>query len=207
MRISARRIATGLAGGALAFLLAACGGGGSSQEQSGSPVSSGNTATKQTAPAVTALPQTGGVPNKPVCDIISKDVVQQAVGKNKTVHSVSDVDILAGEQPTLCYYYTDKDKVAGVKIQWATPEDALWSDYYNNPGTTVGGDTVRTQVTGLGDGAYKEAGQIDGTKALGYNVLLKNRGIVLSVYDTSGLSDAAVRDVTKAAIRAINDKL
>jgi len=193
-----KRIATGIAGGALILLLAACGGG---SGQAGAAASS-SSAGKQTAPAVTALPQTGGVPSQPVCSVISKDVVEQAIGKK--VYSASDVDILAGEQPTLCYYYTDEDKVASVKIQWSTPEEALWSDYYNNPGTTVGGDTVRTQVTGLGDGAYKEVGQIDGTKALGYNVLLKNRGIVLSVYDTSGLTDAAVRAATEAAIQAVN---
>lgn len=203
MRTSARRIATGFAGGILALLLAACGGGGS-QGQSGSTASSGSTATKQTAPPVTALPQTGGVPDKPVCEVISKEVIEQAIGKK--VHSASDVDILAGEQPTLCYYYTDTQEVDGVKIQWATPEDALWNDYYNNPGTTVGGDTVRTQVSGLGDGAFKEVGAIDGVKAIGYNVLLKNHGIVLSVYDTSGLPSATVLGATKMAIQAV-DKL
>jgi hypothetical protein len=203
MRTSTRRIATGFAGGALMVALAACGGGGS-QGQSGSTASSGSAATKQTAPPVTALPQTGGVPDKPVCEVISKEVIEQAIGKK--VHSTSDVDLLAGEQPALCYYYTDTQEVDGVKIQWATPEDALWNDYYGNLGTSTGGDTVRTRVSGLGDGAYKEVSEIDGVKALGYSVLLKNPGIVLTVTDTSGLPDVTVLGATKAAIQAV-DKL
>lgn len=200
MRTSTRRIATGLAGGVLAILLVACGGGGENQEaNSATPSSHG---TQQTNPPVTALPQTGGIPDKPVCDVISKDVVQQAIGSK--VYSASNVDTFAGAQPTLCNYYTDTNKVASVEIKWLTPEDALWDDYYNNPGPTVGGDTVRTQVTGLGDGAYKEVGKIAGVKALGYCVLLKDRGIVLSVYDNSGLPDAAVLQATKAAIQVVN---
>lgn len=201
MRTSVR-IATELSGAAMAFLLLTACGGGDSQGQSGPATSSGSTAAKQTTPAVTALPQTGGVPDKPVCEVISKDTVEQAIGKK--VYSASDVDILAGEQPTICHYYIDTDAVRSVKIQWATPEDALWSDYYDNLGVSTGGDTVRTRVSGLGDGAYKEVSTIADTKALGYAVLLKDRGIVLTVTDTSGLPDATVRNVTKAAIQAVS---
>jgi len=200
MRTSTRRIVTGFAGVTLAFLLAACGGG-SDQGQSGPTASSGSTATKQTAPPVTTLPQTGGVPDKPVCEFIHKSIIERATGEK--VHSTSDVDILAGEQPTLCYYYTDAGKVKGIEIQWMTPDDALWSDYYDNPGTSTGGDTVRTRVSGLGDGAYKEVSTIADVSALGYTVLLKDRGIVVSVHDTSGLPDAVVLNATKEVVKAI----
>lgn len=199
MRTSTRRIATGLAGGVLAALLVACGGGGENQQANSASPSSHDT--EQTSPPVTALPQTGGIPDKPVCEVIHKSIIERATGEK--VHSTSDVDILAGEQPTLCYYYTDADKVKGIEIQWMTPDDALWSDYYDNPGTSAGGDTVRTRIAGLGDGAYKEVSKIADASALGYTVLLKDRDIVVSVHDTSGLPDAVVLNATKEVVQAI----
>jgi hypothetical protein len=194
-----KRIATGIAGGALAFLLAACGGG---SDQAGAAASS-SSASKQTTPAVTALPQTGGIPDQPVCSVISKEAIEQAIGKK--VYSSSDVDILAGEQPTLCNYYTDTDAVDGVTIQWMTRKQADWDNQVASLGDN-GAGTVRTQADGLGDVAIKEVANIAGQKALGYDVLLKNRDMVLFVNDTSGLPDAAVRNATKVAIAAV-DKL
>lgn len=207
MRTSTRRIATGFAGGALAFLLAACGGGGS---QGGSTASSGSAAAKQTASAkasaTTSAPKTDGtLPAEAVCDVVSKDVVEQAIGKK--VYSASNVDILYGSdpQPALCDYYVDKDEVDSIEIKWATAEKDLWEDSSKNLGTSTGGESVRTRVSGLGNGAYKEVGTIVDVKVIGYTVLLK-RGITLSVYDNSGLPDSAVLNATKAAI-AVVDKL
>lgn len=201
MRTSVR-IATGISGGvlALALVLTACGGGGNQD----SSTASNDNAAKQTASAVPAAPRHAGVPATSVCEVIPRESVERTVGK--TVYSASNEDLLAGAQPTLCNYYTDADAINGVTIQWMTPEDALWDDSIKAMGTTTGGDTVRSLVAHLGDGAYKEVGAINGGKGISYNVLLKGRGIVLSVTDVSGLPDATVLNLTKMAIQAV-DKL
>jgi hypothetical protein len=186
------RITSGLATATLAFLLAACGGGGD-QTGSASPT---DTAAKQ--PASTA-PAAAPLPSKAVCDVFPKDTVSQIIGK--AVYSADDVDLLAGAQPTLCNYYTDSEKVDNVSIQWMTVADALWDDQVAAIGTSTGGDTVRTRVENLGDDAIKEVGEIDGVKAIVYNVLLKDRGMVLSVADVSGLPETTVLSLTKAVIQ------
>ena len=200
MRTSVR-ITTGLSATALTFALTACGGGSSA---AGNPASTKQPATSA-APTTPTAPKTDGtIPEKAMCAVISKDVVEQAIGKK--VYSASNADILSGTtQPTLCDYYVDTDEVSSVEIKWATPEQDLWEDSYKNLGTSTGGESVRTRVSGLGNGAYKEVGTIAGVKVIGYTALLK-RGIVLSVYDNSGLPDSAVFDATKAAI-AVIDKL
>jgi hypothetical protein len=61
---------------------------------------------------------------------------------------------------------------------------------------------VRTRVTGLGDDAIKEVVMNDGEKTVGYSVLLKQRGIVLSVSNTAQVPDAAQVNLVKVAIQA-----
>ena len=198
---------TGIAVVLLAFLLAACGSGDNQGDttarKAGSATSSDQSATEQTPPAITALPKTGGIPDKPVCDVISKDTVEKAIGT--TVYSADNNDILAGAQPTLCYYYTDKDAINRVEIQWMTRKQADWDNQVASLGDN-GAGTVRTKVDGLGDYAIKEVFTADDEMAVGYDVLLGNRDMVAFVTDTSGLSDTAMHNLAKEVV-AIIDQL
>jgi hypothetical protein len=136
-----------------------------------------------------------------VCAAISKDAVEKAIGM--TVYSADNDSVLSGPQPTLCDYYTDKDAVTSVEIQWMTRKQADWENQVASLGDN-GAGTVRTKVNGLGDFAIKEVATIADGKATSYDVLLDNRDMVVFVTETAGLSDTAMHNLTKEVITIIN---
>jgi len=185
-----------IAVGILVLLLAACGGG---DDRARSSNSSG-AETGTTTSTVTALP------DESVCDVFSKDDVSRIIGM--TVTAADNVDLLAGAQPSICNYYVDEDKVAGVGIQWMTVEDALWDDQVAAINTAPNPDpadmeTVRARVKGLGDDAIKEVAMYNGEKTVGYMVLLKDRGMVLYVSNTAGVPDSAQIELVEMVIQAV----
>ena len=192
MRTSAR-ITTGLSAAALAFALTACGGGSTTADSTAS--------TKQPAtPVAPTTPPAKAVPAGQVCDKFSKEDVGQATGK--TFFSASDVDLLAGASPTVCYYYTDSEEVDNVGIQWMTLKQALWQDQVDtttaapNP-SPADMEAVHTRVKGLGDDAVKEVVVHEGKKTIGYYVLTHGIVVYISTTDATKVPDAALVNLGK----------
>lgn len=201
MRITGKLIGKAAGAVSLSLLLAACWGGG---DQAGSATASSSSSAR-IGGAKKAAPVDGSLPVASVCDTFSKDVVSKIIGK--TVYgSAQDYFNPDESQPTVCYYYTDKDGIDNVKIQWALKKDALWDDEVNAIGTADPGGTmptVRVRYYGLGVDAIKETTTYEGDTTVDYAALLKDRGIVVDVINAAGVSDAAQLALTKTVIKTV----
>lgn len=180
----------------LTALLAACGG---AQSQTSS-TSSTTSVAAQAAPPVMST----SLPTKPVCEVFSKNAVSQIIGK--TVYSVNDVDISAGAQPTVCFYYTDTQEVNNVEIHWMLVKDAIWDTQIAALGTTESGGMKSTSVryAGLGDDAIRGVTTFEGRTVNEYEVLLKQRGVVLDITNSANLPDGAFLNLVKMVIQTVN---
>lgn len=178
------KIVSGLIVAVLVFFLAACGGAKSSAGSSGAA----NGGTTQTAKAL---------PGKPVCEVFPKEAVAQIIGQ--TIQKMDDINIFNdSHEPTICNYYLKGD-ADSFQIQWMLTKDALWDDQIAALGDN-GAGTMRTRVANLGDDAIKETGTDPGETAVVYMVLLKKRGLVLSISNSTSLSNAALLQLTRKVI-------
>jgi hypothetical protein len=203
MSIMTRKITGGFAAATLALLLCACGGDGdkTASTDTGKTTGSGKAAT---APAHST---SASLPSQSVCKTFTKALVGQIIGK--TVHVASEDDGLGGpESPTKCYYYTDSDQIENVTIQWTLEKDVHWDQQIGALGTAdPNGNlpTVRVRYKGLGDEAIKETSTYEGAAYVAYDVLLKGRGIVVSVVNASGVSDDKQLNLTRTVIKTVNE--
>lgn len=205
MRITAKTLGGTVVSAALVALLAACGGGSGTNGSTAAPTGGASKSTVATTPA----PVSTTLPAQPVCELFSKDAISKLIGM--PVYSSSDVDIAAGAQPSLCYYYIDTREVNSVEIHLMTLQQAAWEQQLGGIGTVVSGNmkTVTTRYTELGDDGLKGVGTNDLVTTTDYQVLLKSRGLVVEV--TGGVTlasnatipDARLIDVMKMVIAAV----
>jgi hypothetical protein len=194
-----RRLAAAAVAAVTVVAVAACDGGGGTASAT----------SKAAQPTPPAAATSATLPTQPVCDVFPKSTVSRLIGV--PVFSFDDKDLLAGEQPTTCFYHTS-DEHAGnadeVEIHWMLIKDALWSDQINSIGTVDSGGikTVTVRYPGLGDDAIQTTGTTDVAVTKTYMVLLNNRGLVLELNNAStrSVTDAAFLNFAKEVVDTVN---
>lgn len=165
---SAARASLWLAGAALTVTVAACGGGNSAGSTGSAP---------QAPPAVTA---SATLPAQPVCDVVAKELVSKSIGE--PVLSSDDKDIMsAAGNPTLCNYYLDRQESRRLQVDWKLEKDDHWDARISALGKATDADVYTSRVTGLGDDAIRTTSKYEDITTVAYSVLLKDRGIVVTV--------------------------
>lgn len=197
MRITARGLKGTVVAVAIAFVLAAC--------NDGSGTNGAATGSESgTSSAVATAPADAGHPAQPVCEVFSKATISKLIGM--PVLSSNDVDIAAGAQPTVCFYYTNADETDYVEIHWMTLKEAAWEQQLGGIGTVDSGGmkTVTTRYPGLGDDALKGVGTFENRVTVDYEVMLKQRGLVVAFTNAANVPDADLLNLIRAILPTVN---
>ena len=205
MRITSRLVG-GVVGLALVAATAACGGG------TGTGAPAGSTSSSPVVQTTPAAPVSTGLPAKSLCDTFSAQFVQQLVGV--TIYSADDNDPLAGPQRVVCMYYTSQDQSNYIEIHWMTVAQADWTNAVLPVHTSSNGETITSgtttvlsndavKSTDVNVGILPDGGTLTTTD---YQVLLKNRGIVVAFANssTTGVANDKFLDLVEAVVRATN---
>lgn len=188
---------------ALGILLTACGGGTSNTSSSTATVGGSSTA-NAVAPTAAPARDDAGHPAQPVCDVFSKSDISKLIGV--PVLSSNDVDISAGAQPTVCFYYTNPDETDYIEIHWMTLKEAAWDQQLQGIGTVDSGGmkTVMSRYPGLGDDALKGVATFENRMTVSYQVMLRQRGLVIDFVNATNLPDANMLNLIRGALPTVN---
>lgn len=205
MRIVAK-IAGGIAATTLVITLAACGGG-ATTANSDKPASA-----PATAGAVSQAPASdAGLPKSPVCQVITADMVAQATGVR--IYSFDNNDVLAGQQKTVCMYYTAEDQSSYIEVHWMTIPQSDWANTTTPISRVTDNETITvSHYPELGDDAAKSTDvqkdmPVDGQTLTSteYWVRINHLGLVLDINNSSltGVTDDAFLAMVRMVVQRV----